>query len=251
MKIRISVIILIAVALFQSCSVEKFIPEEESLYTGAEISIESDSTIKEKPQLKAELQSVLRPEPNAQILGMRPGLYFHYKAQREKPGIINKFLNKKLGEEPVYLSDVDLENTEELLLNRLENRGFFYSNVTSEEIKDEDAKTAFVNYDLNVPEPYTMASYQLDNDTLLVYREIKSNLEKTLLEDGMRFDLPKLKLERERIDLFLKGEGFYNFNPGFLIFEADTNQYDKKKFDLFLRLKKDVPAKSVIPYRIS
>lgn len=251
MKIRISVIILIAVALFQSCSVEKFIPEEESLYTGAEISIESDSTIKEKPQLKAELQSVLRPEPNAQILGMRPGLYFHFKAQREKPGIINKFLNKKLGEEPVYLSDVDLENTEELLLNRLENRGFFYSNVTSEEIKDEDAKTAFVNYDLNVPEPYTMASYQLDNDTLLVYREIKSNLEKTLLKDGMRFDLPKLKLERERIDVFLKGEGFYNFNPGFLIFEADTNQYDKKKFDLFLRLKKDVPAKSVIPYRIS
>jgi len=251
MKIRISVFIVIMVVLFQACSIEKYIPEDESLYTGAKISLESDTLIKKEPQLSAELNSVLRPEPNASFLGMRPGLYFHYKAQREKPGIINKFLNKKLGEEPVYLSNVNLENTEELLLNRLENRGFFYSQVTSEELINEESKTASVEYDLTLPEPYTMAGYQMDNDSLLVYREIKSNLDKTLLADGMRFDLPKLKLERDRIDLFLKGEGYYNFNPGFLIFEADTNQYDKKKFDLFLRLKKDVPSKSIIPYKIS
>ena len=251
MKIRVSVIALITIALFQACSVEKYIPEDELLYTGASIEIASDTTIKNEPQLKAELESVLRPKPNAEILGMRPGLYYYYKAQREKPGFINKFLNKKIGEEPVYLSDVDLINTEDLLLNRLENRGFFYSRVNSDTEKKEDAKTASVSYDLTVPDPYTMATYQLDTDTLLVYREIKNNLDETLLADDMRFDLPELKLERERIDANLKSKGYYNFNPGFLIFEADTNQYDTKKFDLFLRLKNNVPPKSVIPYRIS
>src|SRR5690606_25329706 len=30
-----------------------------------------------------------------------------------------------------------------------------------------------------------------------------------------------------------------------------TNQYDKKKFDLFLRLKNEVPKKSIVPYKIS
>ena len=35
-----------------------------------------------------------------------------------------------------------------------------------------------------------------------------------------------------------------------MIFEADTNRYDNRKFDLFLRLKKGVPEKSVIPYTI-
>ncbi len=230
---------------------EKFIPEGEFLYTGADIEIDSDSTITNKKQLKSELQNVLRPEPNSKLLGMRPGLYFHYKAQKEKPGFINKFLNKKFGEEPVYLSDVDLNNTEDLLINRLENRGFFYSRASSDEQKDEKNKTASASYNLTVPEPYTMETYQLDTDTLLVYNDIKENLNNTLLEEGMRFDLPELKDERERIDLNLKSKGYYNFNPGFLIFEADTNQYDKKKFDLFLRLKKDVPAKSVIPYRIS
>ncbi|TBW29389.1 hypothetical protein EZJ28_04605 [Gramella sp. KN1008] len=251
MRIKPGVILFLAGLIIQGCSVKKFIPADEFLYTGARVEIESDTTIKEKPHLKTELENVLRPEPNTKILGMRPGLYFHYKAQKDKPGFINKFLNKKFGEEPVYLSDVDINNTEDLLLNRLENRGFFYSRVNSSTEKNEKAKTASTAYELIVPEPYTMETYQLDTDTLIVYEQIKNNLDKTLLEKGMRFDLPELKAERERIDLHLKKDGYYNFNPGFLIFEADTNQYEKKNFDLYLRLKKDVPPKSVIPYQIS
>ncbi|MBT8296674.1 MAG: hypothetical protein KJO51_09680, partial [Gramella sp.] len=253
MRIRIPIVFTTILLLLQACSVEKFIPEDELLYTGAKVEITTDSTtnIKDKAALKNELTNVLRPEPNTKILGMRPGLYFHYKAQKKNPGFINKFLNKQLGEEPVYLSDVNINNTEDLLINRLENRGFFYSRVKSDTDRHEDSKTASLNFEAIVPEPYTLATYQLDTDTLQVYRAIKRNLDKSILEEGMRFDLPELKLERERIDNNLKSKGYYNFNPGFLIFEADTNQYDKKKFDLFLRLKKDVPSKSVIPYRIS
>ena len=58
---------------------------------------------------------------------MKPALYFHYKAQRKKPGFIYKFLNKSFGEEPVYFSSVQPDRVEELILNRLDNNGFFYS----------------------------------------------------------------------------------------------------------------------------
>lgn len=230
---------------------KKFIPEDEYLYTGADIEIEADTTIKDEPQLKAELENVLRPQPNSKILGGYPGVYFYYKANREKPGFINKFLNKNFGEEPVYISEVDLTNTEDLLLNRLENRGFFYSRVSSDTAINAKAKTGMASFKLRVPEPYTMETYQLDTDTMLVYTEIKRKMDNSLLEKGMRFDLPDLKAERERIDADLKQSGYYNFNPGFLLFEADTNQYDTKRFDLYLKLKKNVPAKSIIPYEIS
>ncbi|MUP45733.1 hypothetical protein E0K83_08240 [Gramella sp. BOM4] len=244
--------ILIFICFCYSCNVKKFIPENELLYTGANIEIESDTTIDQKKELITELESVIKPSPNSKFLGMRPGLYFHYKAQREKPGFINKFLNKNIGEEPVYLSDIEITNTEELLLNRLENRGFFYSRVESEVSENEEEQVASTDYKLIVPEPYLLETYQLDTDTLKVYRQIQNHMEESLLEKGMRFDLPRLKAERERLDMELKKEGYYNFNPGFLIFEADTNQYvNKKRFDLYLRLKKDVPSKSVIPYRIS
>lgn len=250
---RISSIVwicIIFIALY-SCSVKKFIPEDEYLYTGANIEIEADTTIKDEPQLKAELENVLRPQPNSKILGGYPGVYFYYKANREKPGFINKFLNKNFGEEPVYISEVDLTNTEDLLLNRLENRGFFYSRVSSDTAINAKAKTGTASFKLRVPEPYTMETYQLDTDRMLVYTEIKRKMENSLLEKGMRFDLPDLKAERERIDADLKQSGYYNFNPGFLLFEADTNQYNTKRFDLYLKLKKNVPAKSIIPYEIS
>lgn len=250
MRIKLAILFIISGILY-SCSVKKFIPEDELLYTGGKVEVDSDTSFKDMDELKTELENVLRPKPNSRILGMRPGLYFYYKAQKEKPGFINKFLNKKFGEKPVYLSDVELDNTEDLLLNRLENRGFFYSRVGSETTTNEKAKTATATYNATLPTPYTMATYQLDTDSLLVYSDIKENMDETILKEGMRFDLPKLKVERERIDIDLKKKGYYNFNPGFLIFEADTNQYDKKKFDLFLRLKKDVPPKSVIPYQIS
>jgi len=181
---------------------------------------------------------------------MQPGLYFHYKAQRENPGFINKFFNKQIGEEPVYGSDVDPVRTEDLLKNRLENRGFFYSNVVSTVNRNEEQKEMGVDYAVDIPTPYLLEKYKLDSDSLQIYKEIKSDIEASPITKGMRFDLANLKMERERIDRNLKAKGYYNFNSGFLIFEADTNQYQQKKFDLFLRLKKDVPNKSIIPYKI-
>ena len=238
-------------SLLQSCSVEKFIPEGELLYEGAQLDVTSDTVIKNQSGLEGQLKGVLRPQPNGKLLGMRPGLYYYYKAQREKPGFINKFLNKKIGEEPVYLSDVQTLEMEKLLTNRLENNGFFYSNVTSSTTEDQENKTGAVTYSVKVANPYDISSYQVDSDSLLVYQEIQKNLDNAVLKKGMRFNLNAFKAERTRIDNNLKNAGYYNFNPGFLIFEADTNRYETRKLDMYVKLKKDVPEKSVIPYKIS
>ncbi|PVW15577.1 hypothetical protein DDV96_04720 [Marixanthomonas spongiae] len=235
----------------QACSVKKFIPEEERLYTGGTVEIKADSTIKNRGQLKTVLEKTLRPTPNKKFLGMYPGLYYYYKVQDSTPGFLNKWLYKQIGEEPVYQSDVEPYQVEEILLNRLENRGFFYSSASSKFNVDEKNKEASIDYTVTVPKPYTMASYQLDSVPQPLYTDLQTSVGETKLQPGMRFDLSNMKLERERIDSDLKQKGYYNFNPGFLIFEADTNQYDNKKFDLYLRLKKEVPTKAIIPYKIS
>lgn len=119
--------ILAALFFLQGCSVKKFIPEDELLYTGADVELTSEDEIENEKSLVSQLEGLLRPEPNSKILGARIGLYFHYKAQQENPGFINRFFNKRLGEEPVYLSHVEPYQTEDILKNRLENRGYFYS----------------------------------------------------------------------------------------------------------------------------
>ncbi|WP_334057597.1 translocation and assembly module lipoprotein TamL [Polaribacter sp. P097] len=234
--------------MLYSCSINKFIPEGERLYTGAEIEMDADSAVPQVAQLKENLRQVLRPEPNSKFLGMHLGLYYYYKNEQEKTNFINKWLFKQLGEEPVYQSDVANLEVEDILLNRLENSGFFYSSATSSFTESE--KRASVLYQLKIKEPYTLANYQVDSFTKPIFKDIKKLTSNSPFEKDMRFDLGNLKLERQRLDIELKDLGYYNFNNNFLIFEADTNQYKNKKFDLFLKLKKDVPEKAIIPYKV-
>ncbi|ALJ06828.1 hypothetical protein APS56_11290 [Pseudalgibacter alginicilyticus] len=242
-------VILILIKGLYSCSVSKYIPEDERLYTGASLEIISDSIIKNEDALKAELESVLLPEPNKKFLGIYTGLYYYYKNQKEKSGFINRWLYKKLGERPIYLSDVKTYEVEDLLLNRLENRGFFYSSTSSN--FNEKEKKAAIDYSVKIPKPYLMAKYQIDSMPNTIHTEVKNLVAETPFIKDMRFDLNSMKMERQRIDFNLKKKGFYNFDDSFLIFEADTNRYNNKRFDLFLKLKKDVPKKSLIPYKIS
>jgi hypothetical protein len=235
-----------------SCAVKKYVPEDELLLDSYNLMVVEDTlvNIKDKDQLTVELQKTLGPRPNSKILGKRVGLHYHYKVNKDSAGFISRFLNRKLGEDPVYLSNVEEESTRDLLRNRLENRGFFFSSISSSHDDDENAKEAVVNYEITLPEPYRMETYQVDRDSIKFYDLLEAETKNSPFTKGSRFDLSAMKLERERIDRTLKQKGYYNFNSGFLIFQADTNQYDDRRFDLFLKLKKDVPSKAVKPYQI-
>ncbi|GEQ87223.1 membrane protein [Patiriisocius marinistellae] len=254
-KILYNSLVYTAIFLFiQACSVQKYIPEDELLFDGYEVTVASENDslpIKNKPQLKAALENVLLPEANGKFLGMYPGLFYFYKVQDSTPGFFNKFMFRQIGEKPIYKSDVESYEIEQLLQNRLNNRGFFYSTTTSNFIDDEENKKSKVDYNVTVKQPYEMETYQIDSLPSPLENEIKEIVAESKFEKGSRFDLSNMKLERERIDGELKKRGYYNFNPGFLIFEADTNQYKNKRFDLFLTLKKDVPKKAVIPYMVT
>lgn len=242
-------ILLTLIFVLHGCSVQKFIPEDQLLYTGAEVEIDTTGATKNIENLKSQLEEALRPEPNSNFLGMRLGLYFYYKSQGEHPGFINRFLGKKLGQEPVYASEVNLIDVEDILLNRLENNGFFYSSVHSDLIKNEKDKKAKARYKVTLSKAYQLEKLHLNvGDSLMIHDAIKSTLSESLLKPGMRFDLSKMKAERERIDKELKKKGYYNFQANALIFQADTNQYARRKFDLYLTLKEGLPKKALIPH---
>ena len=234
--------------MLHSCSITKYIPEGKQLYTGAEIEIKADSSVENIDDLKTELETVLRPKPNSKFLGMRLGLYYYYKNQKEHPGFVNRWLFKQIGEKPVYQSDIKTIEVEDILRNRLENNGFFYSTAESSfEKKDREAS---VTYTLNILPPYKMVGFKLDAMPSPLYDDVKQAKAESPLSKDMRFDLSNLKLERQRIHSELKNKGYYNLNPDFFIFEADTNQYRNKRFDLHLKLKAEVPIKSTVPYQI-
>jgi outer membrane protein assembly factor BamA len=253
LKYRILIAVLISIMLY-GCSVKKYIPAGELLFRGGKVKVQDSVKNKDIAGLENELQGLLYPEPNTRILGLYPGLHYYYKAQKENPNFIIRFLNKKIGEEPAYFSDVKIENTTDLIENRLQNSGFFYSEISSSIKKDSTSKTAKTNYTVVIGKPYHLESYTVAVDSsdqlssLPIYEELRNSLSKTILKDGSRYDLGAFKAERKRIDQYLKERGYYNFNSSFILFQADTNLNMNKGYNLYLKLKIGVPLKSKVPY---
>src|SRR5699024_4346323 len=106
--------------------------------------------------------------------------------------------------------------------NRLENNGVFYGEIERDVQIDSSSKTAKVDYHIKIKQPYRLATYQYENDsldTLAIHQKIKECLKDTKLVLGKRFVLDDFKAERERIDDYLKDEGYYYFNQDFLKFQ--------------------------------
>ena len=236
-----------------SCAVKKYVPEGEFLYRGGKINLHTSEKINNKAELKDELEDVLYPEPNSKFLGMYPGLHYYYVYKEEKDNFWRKFMYNRMGESPAYFSDVNVDNTEELLQNRLENNGFFYGKIDNEVKIDSSKKTAKIDYDIKIGKPYIVEKFEFEPDSTdpkALNDKIKEALTKTEIKEGEDFNLSDFKKERERIDDYLKDRGYYYFNKDFLLFEADTNQYADRKLNLYLKLKSETPEKSKYPHII-
>lgn len=236
--------------LVNGCRVNKLIPNGKKLYTGAKIEVKADKSTSDhdKNALNYKLEETIYPQPNSKFLGLQPGLWSYFKMQKGDSGKVVKYIYKKYGEKPVYLSDVNPEKTVDIILNRCDNSGFF--NAEAEyEIKPHN-NSASITYSIKTTEPYQLSNYLYLRDSLAIDPHISKALNNTLLETNSRFDLELFTAERERIDQELKDKGYYNFNPEYFIFTTDTNQYNTRKFDLYLEVKQEIPLTAQIPYRI-
>lgn len=232
-----------------SCHSSRYIGKETILYTGADVKLKGPKDKTDLKRIQEEMEDLTRPEPNKRLLGWYFGLWAEHRGNREKAGKIAKYFQRRYGEKPVTLSMLDTVRNAEILINRLENKGFFNSKVDAE-IK-ESGKKASVIYEIEIEQAYRLASYTLFTDSSAILKEIKRSMPETRLVEGVRYDLDSLKAERYRINEFLRQVGYYNFQPDYLIFKVDTNLNQSYQFDLYLSLKKGIPIDALQVYEIN
>lgn len=233
-----------------ACSINKFIPEGEHLFVKAEVAIESDTIPQQFIEpLSDELESLLRPQPNRSILGMRPQLYIYSMIDSpRRENSIKGWLKYTVGEAPVYLRDVNREYNQNLLRNRLENLGFFQAEVTSDTTLSD--KKASVIYTAKPNIIYRINSVAFEVDSSDLGRRIMAMKENSLLVEGRPFNLSHIISERERIDNDLKNQGYYFFSPEYLLVEVDSSA-GNHHVDLYLTIKKETPARAKQKYFIN
>ncbi len=240
--------ILIA-AILAGCSNTKYLQEGQYLYTGAEVKVINDSVSrKTRSSLEGNLQALTRPLPNRKVLGMRLRLYaYNAIGTPKKETSLKGRLKYRFGEPPVLLQQVNLDNNIAILNNYLENNGYFDVETTADTIiKDKKAKAI---YTVTAGKPYTVNEVTYQTDESFIGLSIQQAQYGSILKKGSRYSLDAIKAERERVDAYLKENGFYFFNPEYLLMEVDSS-VGNRQVNYTLLIKPTIPTEAKQMYTI-
>jgi len=235
-----------------SCNITRNLKKGQTLYLGSSVNIKNEGlSSKEKKVLKNDLHAAIKPKPNSEFLGIRYKLMIYNlggKSEKDK-GIRKIFRN--LGEAPVLGSNFDAAQNEKILANILQNKGFFYSLVTSETTTDTNKKTTKGKFEIATGPQYKIKDVFFPADTSAIARHIDSIKDKTLLKPDEPYNLDLIKGERDRISRSLTENGYYYFKSDYLLDVTDTSIGDMKA-NMYLTLKKDeMPPEAGYRYRIN
>ena len=148
-----------------------------------------------------------------------------YKKQQKRDAItkkIDKGNNRMQWGEPATVFDsVSVIATADKIGNYLFTKGYFTNHVsfTTQEFK----KRVSVTYEVTPGRPYYYDTifYRVPDEQVLSL--LLQEKELSLLRKSDQYDQTKLNKERERIDLFLKDRGYYDFTRQYIEFSVDTS----------------------------
>jgi len=254
MTIRKLLYFLCIVSLLAACNESKYLAEGQNLYVGNKVKTKTTDVKKRHAKAMAsELEGLLRPRLNNKFLGIRLRLWIYNIAgttKRDKG--FKHWLKYKVGEPPVLATPSMLEKNRDVLQNHLENKGYFKDTVMVAAPVKNKKLTAI--YTAQFGPQYTIRNVAYPNDSSVLSRKIDSlqrrRGRRSQLRKGEPYDLDVIKAERVRIDTRLKQQGFYFFNPNYLVVDVDTT-VGNHQLDMFMKVKDETPDEAYQVWRIN
>ena len=252
MKIKPIYLLFIAAALFYSCSNTKYLADGEMLYTGGDVTVEDTIMSKrERKDMEAEMEDLLRPRPNRKILGMRIKLYlYNIAGEPKKDKGFRYWLRNKVGEPPVLFSQVDLDYNADVLQSNAENNGYFNARTSADSTSHN--KKARAEYIVTPKRQYKIRKVTFPEDSSMVQIDsaVAKTKRRTRLRPGRPYDLDMIKDERTRIDERLKEKGYFYFSPDYILVKVDSTVGDHQ-VDMRVLVKPETPEKAKRVYKIN
>ncbi len=243
-------LLLFIIILLNSCSIIKTVPEGKYLLTKYKINVDNKNFntddlhyyVKPKPNRKILLfysfhlraynfgermydpinRKTERSERRIERKKERKRTVDNKKEEKRRKRSFKRWLQETVGEPPVILDTLLVENTERQLKIYLNSIGFFNAEVSSK-TDYYKKKKARVNYNIITNEAYTInkISYSIKEDPMLK-AFIYANKNECLLKKGDNFNVDLIEDERDRITEMLKNRGYYDFSKKYIIFNIDT-----------------------------
>ena len=205
------------VLFLTSCSIKKYIPDNEVLLKRNNIEIFS----KDVDFTKSDISPYIVQEENSNILGLMPLTWVYYKTEKKSDKKISGWINKTIGKKPVYYSNEQKDNSVMQISKYLNNIGYFNSGI-SVEVKNKK-KSVKVTYGIHPAQPYIIndITYTISDTTIARYVK---DIENTFpVKKGEIYNAFELDDERDLISEYLKNNGYYFFTKDYITMEIDTN----------------------------
>ncbi|MBR5464836.1 MAG: BamA/TamA family outer membrane protein [Alistipes sp.] len=223
--LRRVVILLMSALIGSACSVTRYIPEGS--YLLHKVNVETDREAPRKERIsKAEFEKFIRQTPNKRILGVNFYVWLYEQADSTKQNGWNRW-KRRVGQEPVLFDENYTHRSERNLKIFMDSKGFFRSSSSFAVDTLSKRKRATVTYQVHQREPYRIRSIDYEFRDRNLEPIILADTVNTLLRAGERFDITVLDAERERVAIYLKELGYYNFTVSNIEYVADTLRSDQ------------------------
>ncbi|WP_082344168.1 translocation and assembly module lipoprotein TamL [Flavobacterium akiainvivens] len=243
--------LLLLLLIGYGCSNTKYLPEGDMLYVGGEVTVQ-DSTLakKQRKTMEKEMEALLRPRPNRSFLGLKFKLYmYNIAGEPTKDSGFRHWLRNKVGEPPVLFSQVDLDYNADVIQNYAENKGYYKARTSADSVSKNRRSKAM--YTLSPGRQYTIRKVIFPDSTASPLDSVINRTKRrSLLRKGEPYDLGVIKDERDRIDQRLKNQGYFYFNPDYLLVRVDST-VGNYQVDLRVIVKPETPEKARQVYTIN
>lgn len=209
------VIFLLTLFYLGSCSLTKSIGENQQIIAKNSIKIQDN-----KKESKVELEDYIVQPQTPKALGLfYTNLWIYNTFQQKKDNVFNRWMMKVFGDAPVIWNQTDTYKSENDIKAFLNNKGYFNAEVGSH--VEHKPNKAFISYQVNPKKAYTIKNIEYDIvDSTLADIDIGKE---SLISVGDAFNSYTLDDERTRISEVYRNNGYYEFNPEYVIFIIDSS----------------------------
>ncbi len=154
---------------------------------------------------------------------------------KETPTFIESI--RDIGEAPVILDSLRLEQTRLQLTKYLFTKGYFTNYVTDSVHVQHRRKIAHVSYRLHPGNAFRLNRVIYDIEDKRLAQLILPDSVNRVFHSGHRYNGERLQLERERITDVARNNGYYNFENAYTSFDLDTFATDR--VNVIIRVARD------------
>lgn len=234
--------------LLAACNVSRRLPPGEKLYVGADFKLETDPSVSKNDRKAVEsgLEDLARPRPVKLLFGFPYKVWLYYVLKEQKKE--NRPGARRFGEAPVFASARALTANETVFRSFLENEGYFRASAKGKFVEKRGYQ-AQAEYTVQVPPRYEFDSVRFLGDSTPIGKALIRSADNSLLRVGRPYRFETIQTERERINQFMKRQGFYYFQPDYVAVLADSAM-GQHRVKPILALKPDIPAAARLPYKM-